>query len=238
MQAQHLAHADGHVGIRAEVQIDLHHEGRHADPGAQHGHLLQRAEVLGKKAGIARRGVGQQQRVHQCAAGVGKQGLFGEADAEAPDAVGELFAAVTGDEEFLRNAVVAHDGPGDALVKQRGIQQHVPVFLFGGCIPPVHVRHIGQQLEGIKRDADGQGDARDKIGHRSEQRAEQPRIFEKADQPEVDRRRQDQPQLSLVLRRRLCDAQGAEPVRQGHPHQKQHVFRLSPGIEDQGEHQQ
>ena len=53
------------------------------------------------------------------------------------------------------DVLITDDGARDALVEQAGVEQEHPVFRLGLHLLPVHVRHIGDQLEGIKGDADG-----------------------------------------------------------------------------------
>ena len=104
-------------------------------------------------------------------------------------------------------------------------------------LPPVHVHHTGQQLEGVEGDADGQGDVFDKFGHFPEDAAHQPGILKVADEGNVDDRGGGHPQ-PLPFAFRGFHPQGAEPGHQGHEHEKQDIFRLAPGVEDQGKDQQ
>ena len=129
MQTQHFAHADGHIAIRGEVQIDLQGKGQHSHPQSQRGGCREGLEIDGDGRRVRRGLVRQQQAVRQRAAGVGQQSLLGKADAEAGDARQQIGTGLTLLKQLVGHGLVADNGAGDALVKQRRVQQHVPVAL-------------------------------------------------------------------------------------------------------------
>ena len=238
VEAEHPAHADRHVGIGREVQIDLQHVGRRAEPALQHREALDRREVLRKERGVRGRGGREQQLIGQRAAGVGQQRLLRQADREAAQAGQKVPAGLTADEKLARKGLVADDRAGDALVEQRRVEQHVPVAALGVGVAAVDVDDVGHQLEGIERNADRQRDARDEVGDRPEDRADQRGVFEKADERDIHRDRDRQPHPGRLDIGRVVDAQGAVPARQRHEHQQQNILRLSPRVKDQREDQQ
>ena len=54
--------------------------------------------------------------------------------------------------------LVADDGPGDELREKADVQQQVEIAALNRHLSPVPVDDIGQNLEGVEADADGQGD--------------------------------------------------------------------------------
>ncbi len=48
-------------------------------------------------------------------------------------------------------------------MKQRGVEQEQMVFPLGCHLAAVDIHHIGEQLEGIEGDADGQGDVGNRL---------------------------------------------------------------------------
>ena len=121
VEAQDLPHADGHVGVGTEIQVDLQHERRHPQPAAKDRDPLQVSQVFREEFRVRGCLIRQQQRVHKRAAGVSQQRLFCKPACEAADAVREFFRSGAMNKEFFRNAVVAYDRSGDALMKQRRI---------------------------------------------------------------------------------------------------------------------
>ena len=121
VEAQDLPHADGHVGVGAEVQVDLQHERRHPQPAAKDRDPLQVSQVFREEFRVGGRLICQQQSVHKRAAGVSQQRLFCKPACEAADTVRQLFRSGAPNKEFLRNTVVAYNRSGDALMKQRRI---------------------------------------------------------------------------------------------------------------------
>ena len=237
VQSEHPAHAYGHVGVGGEVEVDLHHEGRDAHPGAEGREARERGEVLRKERGVGGRVRRQQQLISQRAAGIGEQGLFRQSDGEAADA-GQDVPAVSLDKELVRDGLVAHYRPRHALVEERSVEQDVQTARLRLGIAAVDVHDVGEQLEGVKGDAYGQSYVRDELRHLPEDGADEPRILEKADERDVYGAGDGDPELPAPLRVRLFYPQRAEPGAEGHEHEQQDVFRLAPGIENEGKDQQ
>ena len=238
VEAEHPAHADRHVGIGREVEIDLQHIGRRAEPALHHRKALDGGKVLGKERGVGRRGGRKQQLICQRTAGIGQQRFLRKAHREAADAGQEILARLAADVQLVRQRLIADDRAGDTLVEQRGIKQHVPVAPLGVGVAAIHVDDIGHQLEGVERNADRQRDARDRVRHLAEDRADERGILEKADERDVDRDRGDKPDARRLDVGRIRDAQGAVPAGERHEHQQQDILRLSPRVKDQREDQQ
>ena len=94
-------------------------------------------------------------------ADVCQQHLFGQARDKPVDAVAHVLAVHMAAEDLFGHVLIADNGPGDALVEQGNVQQKPPEFGLGGHLLAVDVHHVGEQLERVEGDADGQGD----LGH-------------------------------------------------------------------------
>ena len=114
----------------------------------------------------------------------------------------------------------------------------MPVLPLRLCVLPINVHHIGQQLEGIKRNADRKCDALHDFGDLSKNGTDQTGILEHTDQEQIHKHCQSQPHLPLAYALRNVDTQCAEPVYRRHQHQEQNILRLSPCVEYQGKKQQ
>src|SRR5699024_9130729 len=131
-----------------------------------------------------------------------------------------------------------HYRPRHALVEERSVEQDVQTARLRLGIAAVDVHDVGEQLEGVKGDAYGQSYVRDELRHLPEDGADEPRILEKADERDVYGAGDGDPELPAPLRVRLFYPQRAEPGAEGHEHEQQDVFRLAPGIENEGKDQQ
>ena len=172
-QTQHIAHADSHVGISGKIQIDLQTVGNHTQPCLCGGQGGKGVQILGKEGGIRQRGGAEEDGICQRTAGVGKQHLLGKTGGEAGHALGYIRLTGLVGEEVLVDGLVADDGTCDALMEQRRVQQHIPVAFLRLGIPAIDIHHIGQQLESIEGNADGQGDALDRLGNSAEDGADE-----------------------------------------------------------------
>ena len=206
-------------------------------PCAHDRQLFQRCDIGCQLGHIRQNTVRQQHGFRQCATGIGQQHLLGKTGCEPGNTGGPFRFSSANPEQLLVNGLVADNRAGNALMEQCGIQQYVPVALLGRRFAPVNVNDVGQQLEGIEGDADGQGNAADKIRNCAKDAADQAGVFEVADQRNVDDSCHSNPQFLAVLGLGLVHAQGAKPGGQGHEHQQEQILRLTPGIKDQGEYQ-
>ena len=208
-----------------------------ARPCTQYGDGAEGFGIGGKFSSVGSHGIRQNQRIRQCAAGIGKQHFLGKTGGKAGNTFGNFRLTLFTTEQFLIDGVIADDGASNALVIQCRVQQHIPVILLGMDFLAVHIHHIGQQLEGVEGNTDGQSDLFDKFGDFAEDGAEQSRILEVTDQQNVHCAVDQQPQLFLLGRSTLFHLQGAEPGTQRHKHQQQNVLRLTPDVENQRENQ-
>ena len=143
MEAEHLAQADRHIGVAAEIEEDLQCVGQRADPEQRHGFLTVDVKGhLGHKGDI-----------------VGEQHFLAEADDEPLHALGEFFRRDGALVDLLGNRAVAHDGTRDQLREEGYVQrQREGVALHTGRAA-IDIHHVGQRLEREERDTDGQRDA-------------------------------------------------------------------------------
>ena len=147
VEAEHLPQADGHVAVAGEIEIDLERVGRDAQPRAGEGQLLTRKGP-----------------VPELANGVGQQDLLCHAHGEALDPGGEFLQVLPPALQLFRHGFVADDGARDELGKEGDIgAEGDHVFLHRG-VPAVDVDGIAHGLEGVKADADGQGQSQHRDG--------------------------------------------------------------------------
>ena len=216
-EPQHAAHADGHVRIAAEVEVDLQRVGRRAQPGRQD-----------RAGGGCLDGLVQQAQV------VGQQHLLGKAQdhpLQPLAALGQRRGALF---QLCLDVGVLHDGPRHQLGEHGDVGGEVDEAALGLRLAPVDVDHIAQRLEGVEGYADGQR----QLGRpyvqpqRAVQRVHQESgILEKAQHAQVDRQRRDErgpagrgpgPHAQLQA--------GHVVVGDAEQHQP-HVHRLAPGVE-------
>ncbi len=83
---------------------------------------------------------------------------------EAACAGGSVRQRVGAMLQLRGNVCVADDGPGDELGEHGHIGGKVNEIPLGRHIAPVYVDDVAENLEGIKADADGQGDMQSRQG--------------------------------------------------------------------------
>ena len=147
-ETEHARNADGHIGIGAEVEVDLQQVGERREPRRRRRHVAQ----LGAEDGID----GHRQHV-------GDEHLLRQAHDEALKAHRHPFPSDGAVRQLLVDIVVADDGAGDELREKRDVEHHVQQIALRRHIAPVHVDDVGDGLERVERDAHGQRDAGD--GH-------------------------------------------------------------------------
>ena len=117
-------------------------------------------------------------------AGICQQNLLGKTGTE-PGYTGSNFR-LSGPEQLPLDGLVADNGAGNALVKQRCVQKHIPIASLRLRFPPLHIHHIGQQLKRIDGKAAGQRTLLHKLGDRHATAADQACVFEISDQCQHD----------------------------------------------------
>ena len=211
--------------------------GQYPHPAAQNGLILQGGQVGGELPGGGNRVGGKNQAVSQGTAGIGKKDFFGKTCGK-PEGTAAPLALPGLQKQLPLDGFVPDDGTGNALMKQSRVKQNIPVAFLGRGLPTIYIHHIGQQLEGIKGDADGQHDFLNHRRDRTKEAEQEARIFKPTDEGNVDDRRSCHPELPQTRFGGTLCFQGAEPGDQRHKHQKQQIFGAAPSVEDQGKNQQ
>ena len=226
VEAEHPAHADGHVGIAGEIEVDLKGEGEQAKPGAGRTDLREVAIEPGL----------YEQRGH-----IGDTDFFEEPLREpaksAPGAIPRMDPVI----DFGGNLGVADDRTGDELVKEAHKEQELERRPSGGNLAAIDVDHVGDGLKGIEGDADRQRDIgnRQRNGqHRIEGLGDERAILEGAQEPEIDGQAGDERGLGLPFAAKPLHQKAMRPVHARREQQQDDPDRLSPRVEnerDEGE---
>ena len=226
VEAEHPPQPDGHVGVAGEVVIDLQSEHRRAEP---------------RPADREARGGGQQELVREGARGVGDEHLFRqpEADPRQPLREGDGVGRPRGD--LPCHVGVAHDGARHQLVVHRQVEQVIDGVGLRPGVPAVDVDDVGDRLEGVEGDADGQRES----GHRKggaqqgvQVLDEKAAVLEGAEQPEVERQRGGERRLGRPGPPVALDQPSVHVVERGGGQQQQEPHRLAPGVEQEGKRHQ
>ena len=138
-ETENAAHADGHVGIAAEIEIDLEGVGNCHEPAAPEGHIARGHQLIGDDA-----------------AGVGQQHLLGKADEKSQEAFVHILGPDLTALQCRFNVGVIDDGAGNQLGEETHIHQKPSVTALHRHLAAVHIHRIGQHLKGVEGDADGQ----------------------------------------------------------------------------------
>ena len=174
--AEHQRHADRHVGIAGEIEIELERVGQRADPGLIEG----------------RRSWAEGERDQRLDA-VGQAGLLEQADGEDDQAaqdqmrIGALGLRAL---ELRDHVLVVQDRPGDQM-REIGDEQRVMRQRVARDLAPVGIDQKRDLGEGVEGDADRQHDVDDEAGRkqRVEIGGEEAGIFEDAEHQRDRRRR-------------------------------------------------
>ena len=100
MKSEHSAHPDRHIGISAEIKIDLHQIGKSRQPGRGH---------------IDLRGRSAEQGICDQAAGIRDQNLLGQAADQPPDSCSRLLPGNAPAQDLTLDIPVLHDRSRDQL---------------------------------------------------------------------------------------------------------------------------
>ena len=219
MKAQTASHADGHVGITREIEVDLEGEGQNADPSAGGAQIVERtAEEL----------------VDDFRELVGEQYFFPESDEEAIGPFGEVGSADVAVADFFGHGAVAHNGTGHQLREHRHIEQQATETILRGCVFAVHVDEVRHGLEGVETDTDREGNAGS--AHRDAPSIEGVRdeigIFERAECGEVAENAQNEEETWDGT---AVDRDANEVIEHHTAQHQKNIHRFSPSIEDEGE---
>ena len=221
VEAKHPAHADGHVGVAGEIEVDLHGKSEQPKPGASRANLREVAIEPG---------------LHEERGHIGDADLFEEPLRKpaqpAPGAIPRMDTVI----DLGRNLGVSDNRAGDELVKEAHKEQELERRAGGGDLAAIDIDHIGNGLKGVEGDADRQRDLRhgERYGqHGIEGLGDEPAIFEGAQKPEIDGQAGDERGLGLPLASKPLHQQTVGPVHPGRKEQECHPDRLSPRIEEE-----
>ena len=223
IKAEQLSQTDGHIAVAGEVEVDVQHVGDGIEPEKQDGLVLRGTEDLAELA-------------HS----VGDEHLFAQTQDKAADAQCRLVQTVPPGGELLRDLGIAHDGAGDQLGKEGDIGRKVDKAPLGRDAP-VHVHGVADELEGVKADADGQGDpeqGQGKAGDGVEILNEEVRVLEKAQYGGTEAHRQNEKQPGQPPAPVTLNEQGEKIAAEDGQEHEQHILRLAPGVEKQAGKQQ
>ena len=145
-------------------------------------------------------------------------------------------------EDLVLNGAVPYDRPGDELGKEADVQQKIEEIPLDVYLAPIEVDDVGENLERVKADADGQGDGRE--GHAGGDDAVQriPKKIGVLEHQEICRHQADRQDkghfagLGAAAQRFHSQASGIGHNSGGQHHHN--ILWLSPGVKEQGEDQE
>ncbi len=143
MEAEHLRHADRHVGIAGEIEVDLQRVADDAQPGRLE------AQLRGRQG---------ENLVDGGRHDVGDEDFLAQPDHESRGAAGEVAGSDGAGGQFPRHRDVADDRPGHQLREERDEAGEIEEVARGPRVPAIHVDGVAHRLEGVEADAQGQGD--------------------------------------------------------------------------------
>ena len=136
--AEHQPQADRHVGIGAEVEVDLEGVGADAIPGVER-----------------RGGARVEDGVGHLAAGIGQENLLGQSQREEGDAAGEFLERVRPLEELVGHILEADDRPSHQLRKHRHVAHVVEDRADRPGVAAVDVDGVAHRLKRVEADPEG-----------------------------------------------------------------------------------
>ena len=145
-ESQHQPEADGHIGIGAEIEVDLKGIGSETIPGVQ--------DAAGARI---------ENHVGDLPAGVGEQHLLRQAEADEGHAPGKFLRRMGPIGHLVGNLAETDDGAGHELGKEGDIAGEIDEIAQHLRLAAIDIDGIAQQMEGVKTDAQGQGDANHRL---------------------------------------------------------------------------
>ncbi len=140
-EAEHEAKADGHVGVSAEVEVDLHRVTDSAEPCVG-------GSPLGSVEGD----------VSDVSAGVRQNDFFGESEEEKERAAREMAGGFRAVAELVREEGELEDGARNKVREHRGEAGEIDEVFHRCCVATIDVDDVTQCLEGVETDAEGEGE--------------------------------------------------------------------------------
>ena len=142
-EAHHQTQADGHIGVAGKVEIQLRGVRQDAQPGI-------------RRTGVRQRKGTVRQRRYR----VGDKDFLDEALHEPERALTELFHGMGAVGELIRQVLVTQHRPGNKLGEQRNESREINKPPGRFRIPSIDIHHVGNGLEDVEGNADGQDDIR------------------------------------------------------------------------------
>ena len=176
VQAAHQPHADCHIGIGGEIQVNLKH--------IEHGSEEHRPARSARKRLCGKR------RVRERTAVVCENRFLSKSQREAGNACGNIGKADPAVQKLRLDVAVTNNGTRYTLMEQRGVKQERKIIFLRLDLAAVNIRNIGKQLKGVKRDSDREQDIRQnrvKTENRLQGQRKEIGILEKAENQQADR---------------------------------------------------
>ena len=233
-ESEHQPEADCHVGVAAEIEVDLKRVGRDAVPG------FERTE----RAGVER-------KIGDLAARVRQEHLFRQAEGEERDAPGELRCRMRPPLELVRDLGEPDDRAGDQLREHRHEACEIDEAPDRRGIASIHVDRVTHRLERVEADPQRKGDPERGVqsgsrktepgGERVEILRAEVVVLEKAKQGQIADHRYDQRGARRPCRPRVPEHHEARDVvdrcRDEHQRQKEGVRPPVEDVAEDGENQ-
>ena len=186
LETEHSSQSNRHVRVSREIEVDLEGESSGSEPCSQGGGLVGGKGCVGHDRD-----------------GVGQEDFFGKAQDEKRHARGESLECMFSFRELDGHGVVPHDRTGDQLGKQGHEAREVDESPNRISLSTVHVDGVAHGLEGVKGDADRQGDPDHAEAIRTEHVQKcvevllgEHGVFEDAEQSQIGAHGNDQRQFS------------------------------------------
>lgn len=212
VKSEHVTHTDSHVGVTAEVEIDLQRVCDRAQPSRSCGHAICRES----KDGIC-----------QKCNGVRDNDLLGKTDGKASHTAIYRVNRIGTVLNFALNVDVANDRSCDQLREQRDIQTQIENIALRLYVAPVHVDGVRHDLEGKEGNTDGKNDAGECVVGKEVD------ILEEEQHTKVKDNGDDQHCKSLLTLFKKLQQQAEDIVDADRDDHKANVNALTPRIEEQ-----
>ena len=140
MKPEHHTEPDRHIRVRREIKVDLQRVGKGSQPGRRdRGCAIEKENIVCELRDIV----------------CDKHFLRKTID-EAHHAVRKVIPVLSAFHDFLLDPLIAHDRSRDQLWKKRDIEADIQHTLLRLRPAPVHIKEVGQELEGEKGNPDGE----------------------------------------------------------------------------------
>ena len=138
-KSEHFSKTNGHIGISGKIVINLHHVKNCAQPQSLPGY---RVWTIFKNF------------IHHTGKGIGKKNLFPKSPAKTHYPGCKFSDSLFSSCNLSCNVAIFYNRSCDQLWEKGNIQKHMPEIVLCRHLSPVHIDHIGQRLESIKRNSD------------------------------------------------------------------------------------